>query len=114
MLQSFKHFFAVKQIQKSFSNEEIFLETLAKSDSLMHISFSIKDGKLFQKISNFKSIGQIEVAMVPIDAIITRLKGKQAQLEVVSKSRRNIEDAIEFETNYQYRIDLDDRLFNTT
>ncbi|CAC5395474.1 unnamed protein product [Mytilus coruscus] len=75
-------FLAIKQIENNVSNEERFLEILTTSESLKQILLSLKDKGVFQKISNFKFIGQIEVEMRPIEVVMTRMKGKQAQLEV--------------------------------
>ncbi|CAG2213998.1 unnamed protein product [Mytilus edulis] len=85
-------FLTIKQMENRVIVEGRLLETLANSDSLKQISLSLKDDDIFQKISNLKSIGQIEVAIGPNEAMITRMKGKQAQLELVSKSPRLIED----------------------
>lgn len=68
------------------------METLATSNNLRQIVLSVKYDGALQTISNFKTIGHIEVEMIPCEIIMTRMKRKQAQLEVISKSARIIED----------------------
>lgn len=88
----FQTFLAIKTMETNVSNEERFLETLATSNNLRQIVLSVKYDGALQTISNFKTIGQIEVEMIPCEIIMTRMKRKQAQLEVISKSARIIED----------------------
>lgn len=105
----FHTYLAIKQIETKVTIEERFVETFARSENLEQILLSLKDETAFRKISSFKSFGQIEVEMRPSEVVMTKLKGQQAQLEVVSSSARIFEDK-----NINFKQTINTGLTNTT
>ncbi|CAC5395473.1 unnamed protein product [Mytilus coruscus] len=88
----FQTYLAIKQMETKMTIEERFVENFASSESFKRIVLSLKDDKAFQTISIFKSFGEIEVEIKPSEIMLTRMKGKQAQFEVVNVLPRLIEN----------------------
>ncbi|CAC5420458.1 unnamed protein product [Mytilus coruscus] len=95
-------FLAMKHYEKDIAQEEKFVQSLTKSDTMSLVNISCQINKSLQEITdNVQKFGEIKVNSDPCDFSIQKRKHKQAQI-MVALPTRNIDNLT---VTLQKRID---------
>jgi hypothetical protein len=96
-------FLAVKQIEKDVETQDMCLQSIVNSDSLIETKLSCKiDNGLKTITTSIQQFGVVVVESMPSELTFVRKKEKQAQMMVAGLSRDSCHDFLTFYIYYSY------------